>query len=293
MAILIHETLEQHIVHVHRINHRIMKITLHSERSHTPLTIINTYAPHQGKTKVEQQEHWKRVKEIVANTPRKHLTLWRAGANGQMGKLREGEETPQRIIGPYTKGRKAEIGNGRAISNICSQEIMMPMKTWKKHPWQKKKKRNHAKYPSGGTKTHIEQNNINTWTSPDGQTRRQIDYIVINHNYRNSVTRAWADQSWRGNMTQQRQHATIRLDVTLRLVRNYHKKPPPETGTNIKYDLEAIRKEPAKLAKWYQEQEQKQNETENWGTNQKLIQQGLQQCYPQTPQTQKKQPRTT
>ena len=140
VAILIHEDLEQHITHIHRINHRIMKITMHSEESHTPVTIINTYAPHQGKTKTEQQEHWKMVQQTLKTTPRKHLTIWCADANGQIGKITQEEEKPRRIFGPYVKQEKAEKGNGRAISYICYQENMIPMNTWKKAPLTKEEK---------------------------------------------------------------------------------------------------------------------------------------------------------
>merc|ERR1712112_75648 len=41
------------------------------------------------------------------------------------------------------------------------------------------------------------------------------------------------------------------------------KKPPPETGKNIKYDLTAMRNEPGKLEKWYQEEQQNHENTQN------------------------------
>ena len=31
---------------------------------------------------------------------------------------------------------------------------------------------------------------LTTWTSPDGETNRQIDYIMINTKYRNTVRKA-------------------------------------------------------------------------------------------------------
>ena len=51
-------------------------------------------------------------------------------------------------------------------------------------------------------------------------------------------------------MAQQRQHAVIQMDITLRLAKNYHAKPPPETGINIKYGIKTLRTEPRKLEKW-------------------------------------------
>ena len=58
VAILIHEELEHDIVLIKRIDARIIQITLHSQNSHTPLTILCTYAQRSGKSKIEQKKHW-------------------------------------------------------------------------------------------------------------------------------------------------------------------------------------------------------------------------------------------
>jgi len=71
---------------------------------------------------------------------------------------------------------------------------------------------------------------MNTWISPNGQTQRLIDYVLINIAYKNIVKRAWVAQGWRGDMTQQRQHATIRMDITLRCTKNYFDQKIREAG---------------------------------------------------------------
>ena len=70
---------------------------------------------------------------------------------------------------------------------------------------------------------------------------------MINRRYRNTVRNAWPIQNWRGNMAQQRQHAVIKMDITLKLSKNYHTKPTPETGKHIQYDLTQLRLEPKNL----------------------------------------------
>jgi len=74
VAILVHKDLEQHITHIAKINNRIMHITLQSQKSHTPITILNTYAPHSGKSKTEQTEHWNQVGEVL-KTCQKHIII--------------------------------------------------------------------------------------------------------------------------------------------------------------------------------------------------------------------------
>ena len=104
---------------------------------------------------------------------------------------------------------------------------MIPVNTCKMAP--KKEKEQIKQSTDPAQKTQIEQDNMSTWISPNGQ-QSQIGYVAINHTYRNVVAKEGAMQGWRGNMAQQRQHAAIKMEITFRLVKNYHKKPPKETG---------------------------------------------------------------
>ena len=49
-----------------------------------------------------------------------------------------------------------------------------------------------------GKQEIIQHAHINTWICPDGKNRRHIDYIAINHKYRDTVKRDWGVQNWRG-----------------------------------------------------------------------------------------------
>jgi len=48
-------------------------------------------------------------------------------------------------------------------------------------------------------------------------------------------------------MAQQRQRSVVRMDITLRLMRQYHKPDTPETGNMITYDIQQLRQQPSKL----------------------------------------------
>jgi len=102
---------------------------------------------------------------------------------------------------------------------------------------------------------------LTTWTSPNGQQQRQIDYIMINHKYRNTVSRAWAIQGWKGNAQQQRQHTVIRMDITPKLLQKYHQPNIRETGKYIQYGKEEMKLHPDKLAKWYKQRFKEQDNT--------------------------------
>ena len=97
-------------------------------------------------------------------------------------------------------------------------------------------------------KKDIQQKNTITWESPDGKTTRKIDYLAINHRYRNAVRKAYAVPGWQANMAQQ--HKVIQMEIRLKLMKHYKKHKPPETGKSIHYDLIQLREDPQKIDRW-------------------------------------------
>ena len=98
------------------------------------------------------------------------------------------------------------------------------------------------------TRAKIEQEQLITWKSPGGKTERQIDYIRISRKYRNTVRKAQTIPGWRANMAQQ--HKVIQMDICLKLMREYKQGESKETGKQIQYDLQALRKDTDKLTRW-------------------------------------------
>ena len=121
------------------------------------------------------------------------------------------------------------------------------------------------------TKQDIQKKHTITWVSPDEKTARQIDYLAINHRYRNSVRKAYAVQGWQENMAQL-QHKVIQMEIRLKLMKHYKEHKPPETGKHIQYDLTKLRADPQKIDRWTSQRneppEQINPETtseEDWG----------------------------
>lgn len=119
VAILIHNDLEQHITHIEQINNRTMHLTLQSNKTHTPITILNTYAPDNSKGRKEQKEHWQKVKEVLGRISKKHIIIWRTDANEQIGKIKQSEQDTPTIIGNNTNLQEAEKGNRKMLTQIC------------------------------------------------------------------------------------------------------------------------------------------------------------------------------
>ena len=77
--------IEQYISIIQRVVHRIMTSALHDKPKDIPITIIVTYAPHTGYSKEEKKEHWGKTRHTIDTIPKRHMTIWCADANGQLG----------------------------------------------------------------------------------------------------------------------------------------------------------------------------------------------------------------
>ena len=99
-AIVVHESLQQHITQITRQSGRSIRVTLGHAKSKMPIRIISTYAPHIRHTEEEKRQQWEDVKELLYKTCGRHLVIWGSDANGQLGnRNREEEEnTPTRNI---------------------------------------------------------------------------------------------------------------------------------------------------------------------------------------------------
>ena len=118
---MIHESIHRYITQIARQSSRVLRVTLGRCKSKMPIQIRPTYAPRNGHAEAERRQHWEEVKEIFNRICKRHMTIWRADANGQLGRDKEAEKTksPQENItrskiGPYTRGnRKRERNSTR------------------------------------------------------------------------------------------------------------------------------------------------------------------------------------
>ena len=166
---------------------------------------------------------------------------------------------------------------------------MIPMTTWKKPRLYKKDK--WKQKAENMTKEEWEEENRNkyltTWTSPNGNTSRQIDYIMINAKQRNIVRRAQNNIYWRGNMNQNQQHRVQTMQLYYSAAKKYKKPIPTETGTQIKYDLKELREYPEKLTEAYrkyieqkEEEMEKEHDWRGWKEYNQILRKLLVQTYP-------------
>jgi len=239
VGILIEENLVEHVVCVRREGGRHIRVTLDNKdiKGSIPITILCSYAPHSGHRQGEKRMFWDTVGKWVEEIPQKHFLIWGIDANGQVKKMEQED-----VIGPHTNGSAEEDENGRALHKICKDHNLKPMNTWKKGKWRK-----------GGETGEGEEDDNTTWTSPNGCTRRQIDYIIVRGRFQNAVNECQKVAGWRGNYTQQRQHAVARVKIQMSWALNYlheGRGSKQGDGNTIKYDKIALKNGKNKMAEW-------------------------------------------
>ena len=111
------------------INHRIQTVTLQIPKSHTPVTIINTYAPHKGISKKEQREHWNGVEKPLKQY---RVQIYKSGAHMQMGSW--GNQ----------KSKRGEVKNNRGLR-----------KRYKNGNWKRRIPETHMSKQTHDTNEHI------------------------------------------------------------------------------------------------------------------------------------------
>ena len=140
------------------VSNRIILLKMKTKPRKT--TFIQVYAPTEDADNVNKQEFYEDLRSTVRQNWKHGERLVVMGDfNSKVGKERE-----ENIVGPYGLGERNE--NGDLMVDFCREFGLVVTNTWNEQ--------------------RVEERH--TWISPDGRTRNQIDYILIDKRYRNSVT---------------------------------------------------------------------------------------------------------
>ena len=114
---MMHGSTQQYITQITRQSTKVRRVTMGRGNANMPARVLITCDPHNGHKEEDRKHHWGEVKEILNKKYRRHMAIWRADANGQLGRDgAEGEKhnknnAIRNIIGPYTREIKTEKGN--------------------------------------------------------------------------------------------------------------------------------------------------------------------------------------
>ena len=121
------------------------------------ITVIQVYAPTSNAVEAEVEWFYKDLEDLLELTPKKDVLFIIGDWNAKVGT----QETPG-VTGKFDLGVQNEAG--QRLIEFCQENALVIANTL----FQQHKTR------------------LYTWTSPDGQCRNQIDYILCSQRWRSS-----------------------------------------------------------------------------------------------------------
>lgn len=181
-------------------------LTARFNSRHVKMTIIQAYAPTNTDSDASKDQFYEQLQAAYEETPKHDILVTMGDWNAKVGKQMPGEGG---IVGSHALQTERN-DNGERFVSSCAANNMAIVSTQFKH-------KDIHKY---------------TWTSPDGRTRNQIDYITVNGKFRSSIHNA---RAYRGADVGS-DHNLVVCDMKLRLQKVY--KPASQT---VKFDTRKLK----------------------------------------------------
>ena len=143
------------------ISERIMTIRLHAKPAN--ITIVQVYAPTSTASDQDIDEFYQALQECIDNIKNRDMWFTMGDLNAKIGQLQADAE--KGIVGKYGLGERNERGD-RLAEFAVENELTIMNTVFLQHP-----------------------RRLYTWTSPDGNYRNQIDYIIAPKRWKSSITR--------------------------------------------------------------------------------------------------------
>ena len=136
-------------------------ISVHFHGKPFNITVIQVYAPNSNPEEAEVEWFYEDLQDLLELTPKKDVLFILGDWNTKVGS----QETPG-VTGKFGLGIQNEVG--QKLTEFCQENTLVIAITL----FQQHKRR------------------LYTWTSPDGQQRSQIDYILCSQRWRSSIQSA-------------------------------------------------------------------------------------------------------
>jgi hypothetical protein len=160
VGLLIKKELKSSITNIARISDRIIMISVKTK--HTILNIIQVYAPTSSHSNEECDELYNEVKKLLKITKKEDVSIVMGDFNAKVG-----AGSVDGVVGNYGLGSRNERGD--KLIEFCIDQNQVITNTWFKLPARR----------------------LYTWKHPADSSERilrnQIDFIMINHRYRNAI----------------------------------------------------------------------------------------------------------
>ena len=156
VAIMVNRRVRNAVLGCNLKNDRM--ISVHFQGKPFNITVIQVYAPTSNAEKAEVERFYEDLQDLLELTPKKDVLFIIGDWNAKVGS----QETPG-VTGKFGTGIQNEAG--QRLIEFCQENALVIANTL----LQQHKRR------------------LYTWTSPDGQLRNQIDYILCSKRWRSSI----------------------------------------------------------------------------------------------------------
>eukprot|EP00057_Strongylocentrotus_purpuratus_P014949 XP_011669423.1 PREDICTED: craniofacial development protein 2-like [Strongylocentrotus purpuratus] len=162
VALILNKTAQNALLGYNPISPRI--ISARFEIQTGSLTIIQVYAPNTANSEEEIEEFYNLLQATIEKAPRKDILIVMGDLNAKVG---SDSKQWNQVIGQYGLGEANP--RGEKLLNFCAANDLIITNTLYKQ--------------SKGSRQW-------TWESPDQNTHNKIDFIMINKNWKNSISNA-------------------------------------------------------------------------------------------------------
>ena len=156
VAIMVNKRVQNAVLGCNLNNDRMISVRLQGKSFN--ITVIQVYVPTSNTKETEVERFHEDLQDLLELTPKKDVLFIIGDWNAKVGS----QETPG-VTGKFGLGMQNEVG--QRLIEFCQENALVIANTL----LQQHKRR------------------LYTWTSPDGQHRNQIDYILCSQRWRSSL----------------------------------------------------------------------------------------------------------
>ena len=159
MGVFLSKAIVRSLIGYKPVNDRIITITLLGQVKN--ITLIQVYAPMSASTEKELEQFYDALQKEIDSKGNQVILVVSGDLNAKLGSKKHTEE--DRIVGNVGLGERNDRGI-RLVDLAISNHLAIKNTMFEKHP-----------------------RRLYTWTSPDGVTKNQIDYIMIEKRWASSI----------------------------------------------------------------------------------------------------------
>lgn len=158
VAFIVPKQLKNCVIGYEPINDRILSIKL--KASPVNLNIVQVYAPTTSASDDTVDKFYRELETAISKIPSRETLMIVGDFNAKIG---ENSHQLSNCVGKFGLGQRNERGE-RLIQFVADNNMVISNTVFQHHP-----------------------RRLYTWTSPDGQYRNQIDYILVRSRWRTSI----------------------------------------------------------------------------------------------------------